>query len=55
MIELFLEDILLCLEGDEKSDRLSDVCEYLEGELEIDSIPFIRMSGYEVVDTAKLV
>ena len=52
---LILEDILLCLEGDEKSDRLSDVCEYLEGELEIDSIPFIRMSGYEVVDTAKLV
>lgn len=52
---LILEDILLCLEGDEKSDRLLDVCEYLEGELEIDSIPFIRMSGYEVVDTAKLV
>lgn len=48
-------DILICLEGDEKSDRLSDVCEYLEGELEIDSVPFIVMSGYEVVDTDQLV
>lgn len=52
---LILEDILICMEGYEKSDRLLDVCEYLEGELEIDSVPFVRMSGYEVVDTAKLV
>lgn len=50
-----LEDILICLEGDEKNDRFSDVCEYLEGELEIDSVPLLLMSGYEVVDSAKLV
>lgn len=50
-----MEDILICLEGDEKSDRLSDVCEYLEGELEIDCIPFISLNGYEVVDTAQLI
>ena len=49
-----LEDILICLEGEEMSDRLSDVCEYLEGEFEIDIVPFIKENGYEVVDTARL-
>lgn len=48
-----LESVLINEEGNEKSDRLSDVCEYLEGELEIDSVPFMVLEGYEVVHTTQ--
>ena len=48
-----LEDILICMEGEEKNERLSEVCEYLEGELEIDNIPFVSVNGYEVVDVVQ--
>ena len=48
-----LESILICKEGEEMSDWLSEVCEYLEGELEIDSVPFMAMNGYEVVDVVQ--
>lgn len=45
-----LEDILIVKDLNEKSLRMSDVCEYLEDEYDIDELSFLEIAGYKVVD-----
>ena len=46
-----LEDILIVKDVDEKSPRLSDVCEFLEEEYDIDNLAFVETEGYNLIDT----
>ena len=46
-----LEEILIIKDLDEKSPRLSDVCEYLEEEFEKDDIAFCEIESYKIIDT----
>lgn len=46
-----LEDILIVKDVYEKSSRLSDVCEYLEGEYDVDDVVFENVDGYMIIDT----
>ena len=46
-----LEEILIVKNVDEKSSRLSDVCEYLEGEYNIDDIAFAEIEDWKIIDT----
>lgn len=46
-----LEEILIIKDLDEKSPRLSDVCEYLEEEFEKDDITFCEIEDYKIIDT----
>lgn len=46
-----LEDILIVKDVDEKSPRLSDVCEFLEEEYDIDNLAFVETEGYYLIDT----
>ena len=36
---------------DEKTPRLSDVCEYLEEEFDTEDIVFCEIEGYKIIDT----
>ena len=45
-----LEDLLIVKNKEEKSPRLSDVCEYLEGEYDIDELSLIDIEGYKIID-----
>jgi hypothetical protein len=49
-----MEDLLIYKISDEMSERLSSVCEYLEGENELDEIPFKEVGGYGIVDVNQL-
>lgn len=49
-----MEDLLIFKTGEEMSERLSSVCEYLEGESELDEIPFKEDGGYKIVDVNQL-
>ena len=46
-----LEEILIVKDLEEKSLHLSDVCEYLEEEYDIDELSFNDIEGYKVIDT----
>lgn len=46
-----LEDLLVIKDVEEMSHRLADVCEYLEGEYDIDDIAFTDIDGWKVIDT----
>lgn len=46
-----LEDILIVKDVYEKSPRLSDVCEYLEGEYDVNDVAFENVDGYMIIDT----
>ena len=46
-----LEEILIVKTLEEKSPRLSDVCEYLEEEFDTEDIAFCEIEGYKVIDT----
>lgn len=46
-----LEDILIVKDVNEKSPRLSDVCEYLEGEYDVNDVAFENVDGYMIIDT----
>ena len=46
-----MEDLLIVKNVDEMSHRLSDVCEYLEGEYNIDDITFVEIEGWMIIDT----
>ena len=46
-----LEDILIIKNLDEKTPHLSDVCEYLEEEFEIDNISFMDIENFKIIDT----
>jgi len=48
---LILEEILITRDIQNKPLRLSDVCEFLEGEFDIDEISFKDINGYKVIDT----
>lgn len=45
-----LEDILIVKDIEDKSPRLSDVCEYLEDVYDIDELSFADIEGYKVID-----
>lgn len=45
-----LEDILTVKTIDDPSPRLLDVCEYLEDEFNLESISFLDIEGYRVID-----
>lgn len=45
-----LEDILIVKDTEEKTPRLSDVCEYLEDVYDIDELSFSDIEGYKVID-----
>lgn len=45
-----LEDILIVKDVEEKTPRLSDVCEYLEYVYDIDELSFADIEGYKVID-----
>lgn len=45
-----LEDILIVKDIEEKTPRLSDVCEYLEDVYDIDELLFADIEGYKVID-----
>lgn len=45
-----LEDILIVKDTEEKTLRLSDVCEYLEDVYDIDKLSFSDIEGYKVID-----
>lgn len=45
------EEILIVKNVDDKSSRLSDVCEYLEDEYNIDEIAFAEIEGWKIIDT----
>lgn len=46
-----LEDILIVKDVYEKSPRLSDVCEYLEGEYDVNDVAFENVDGYMIINT----
>lgn len=46
-----LEDLLIVKNWEEKPVRLSEVCEYLECEYDIDEISYVDIEGYKVTDT----
>lgn len=46
-----LEEILIVKNVEEKSPRLSDVCEFLESEYDIDDIVFAEVEGWKIIDT----
>lgn len=46
-----LEELLVIKDLEEMSHRLADVCEYLEGEYDIDDIAFSNIDGWKVIDT----
>lgn len=48
-----LEEILIVKDPNEKSLRLSDVCEYLEDENAIESISFKDIQGYKIIDLSQ--
>ena len=48
---LILEELLVIKDLEEMSHRLADVCEYLEGEYDIDDIAFSDIDGWKVIDT----
>ena len=45
-----LEDLLIVKSKEEKSPRLSDVCEFLEGEYDIDELSLVDIEGYKVIE-----
>lgn len=49
-----LEDILIVKDVEEKTPRLSDVCEYLEDVYDIDELSFVDIEGYKVIDANNL-
>ena len=46
-----LEELLIVKNVEEKSHHLADVCEYLEGEYDIDDIAFAEIEGWKIIDT----
>ena len=46
-----MEDLLIVKNWEEKSPRLSEVCEYLESEYDLDEINYVDIAGYKVTDT----
>ena len=45
-----LEEILIVKNVEERSPRLSDVCEFLEEEYDLDEVSFLDIEGYKVLD-----
>ena len=46
-----LEELLIVKNVEERSHHLADVCEYLEGEYDIDDIAFVEIEGWKIIDT----
>lgn len=45
-----LEELLIVKNVEERSPRLSDVCEFLEEEYDLDEVSFLDIEGYKVLD-----